>query len=92
MDIFEILEAWVIAGNPSPVQKELANKRAVICNECEFKKQFIKRLKLSTICDKCGCPLAKKIYTKRYNVCPMHKWSEVDKDYFSSQKTNKTIL
>ena len=92
MDIFEILEAWVIAGNPNKIQKELANKRANICNGCEFKKEIIKGIKFSIVCSECGCPLAKKIYTNNYNPCPEKKWSEIDEPYFDKQKTNKTLF
>jgi hypothetical protein len=92
MNIFEIVEAWIIAGNPSTIQKELADKRASICDNCEFKKEIISGVKFSIICSKCGCPLVKKIYTNNYNSCPLRKWFEIDKPYFSDQKTNKTLF
>ena len=91
MNIFEIIEAWVIAKNPNERQKEIANKRAVICNDCEFSSQIIKGLEISIICNNCGCPLVKKIYTNKYNPCPHRKWAEIDEPYFK-QKNDKTLF
>lgn len=92
MNILDILEAWIIAGNPTKIQKELSEKRAEICESCEFKKEIIKGIKLSIKCSKCGCPLAKKIFTNSYNACPMNKWGDVDIPYFNKQKNDKTLF
>jgi hypothetical protein len=92
MKIKEIIEAWIIAGRPSKIQRELADKRADVCESCENKIQIIKGVKTSTVCSGCGCPVAKKIFTNIYDPCPLHKWAEIDKSYFTKQKDNKTLL
>ena len=35
--IFEIVEAWSTAINPSPIRKRLAEIRYGVCSNCEFK-------------------------------------------------------
>ena len=37
MNFKEIIEAWIIAGNPTYAQKELAEKRGTICDDCPSK-------------------------------------------------------
>jgi len=92
MNILEIINAWIIAENPTTEQKELSQKRAEICDSCEFKKEKIKGLKISIICSECGCPLSKKIFTHKYDPCPQHKWNKVDEPYFIKQKNTKTLF
>ena len=92
MNIREIIEAWMIAGNPTKIQEEIAEKRLEICEKCEFKKEIIKSIKISNICSECGCPIHKKVFTNSYDPCPVHKWSEIDQPYFLSRKTNKTLF
>jgi len=87
----KIIKAWITAANPTPSQKELAEKRMEICNGCEHKKVIIKKLDISVLCGKCGCPLSKKIFTNNIEACPLNKWIEIEKDYFSI-KSNKTII
>ena len=36
----EIIEAWIIAGNPTDAQRELAEARGKICDECPSKKHL----------------------------------------------------
>jgi hypothetical protein len=43
------------------------------------------------ICSDCGCPLSKKIFTMENDACPLHKWREVEADYFKS-KTQKSLI
>jgi len=87
MDIRKIIEAWIIAYNPNEDQKKLAALRGDICEGCPSKKT-----EFFTYCDECGCVIDKKIFTNEYDPCPLHKWSEVDKPYFSDRKTKKTLL
>ncbi len=54
--------------NPSDEEKELADKRLGICNECPFKKELLG----VALCGECGCPLSKKAYSQ-YG-CPLQKW------------------
>jgi hypothetical protein len=92
MNFLEIIEAWMIAGNPTKIQKELAYNRAEICESCEFKKEILKGVKMTTICNECGCPISKKIFTNNYDPCPKHKWAELDEQYFPKRKSNNTLL
>lgn len=92
MDLNLILEAWIISSNPTKEQLELAEKRLKICDNCEFRKEIFKRLKIFNICSKCGCPITKKVFTNVYNPCPMRKWDEIDSLYFKDQKSKKTII
>ena len=89
MNIKQIFEAWIIANNPTEKQLELAEARAIICDNCPSKiVTFGIRIGL---CGECGCPIRKKIFTNEYNPCPLLKWEETDKDYFDIKKT-KTLL
>lgn len=92
MNFKEIIEAWVIANNPTELQLELAEKRNTICDTCPSKKTITKKLKIGVVCGECGCPIPKKIFTNSYNPCPLEKWKEVDDDYFLSRKSSKTLL
>lgn len=92
MNVKEIIEAWIIAGHPTKVQKELSEKRLEICDTCDVKKEIIKKVKISHICGKCGCPIQKKAFTNTFNPCPLNKWTEVDEPYFDKRKSDKTLL
>ena len=91
MDVIEIINAWKIANNPTPKQEELAELRGKICDGCPAKKVITKKLKLATICGECGCPIAKKIFTPKFNACPLKKWGEIDNQYISEKKIS-TLL
>ena len=45
-----------------------------ICDSCEHK-AYVKAID-SFICDKCGCPLSKKVFSPRpgKEACPLAKW------------------
>lgn len=71
--LVEIAKAWIIAANPDPKQKALAESRASICEECPYN-AYVKHLNLH-YCDKCGCPLDKKIFSPAGpNACPDGRW------------------
>ena len=36
----QIIEAWIIAGNPTDAQRQLAEARGAICDECPSKKSL----------------------------------------------------
>jgi hypothetical protein len=91
LDFKKIVKAWMVAANPSPLEKELAEKRIEICNGCEHRKVITTKLKIGVICGKCGCPLNKKVFTMKNDACPEHKWLEVEKGYFKS-KTDSSII
>lgn len=95
-NLFTIIEAWKIANKPTEKQSQLANLRAKICDSCPSKKFIIKEKEWSAICDSCGCPLNKKVFTNAQNPCPLKKWEEVDKPFFKDgffldQKKKKSL-
>lgn len=90
----EIFEAWIAARNPSDDEKKLAERRYEVCLKCEFKKSIIKNHRWSEFCQKCGCPISKKIFTKMYNTCPIKKWEESDRGFIEPlvEKDKKTLF
>jgi hypothetical protein len=74
LKIVEIAKAWIIAANPSPEQKEIAEYRAEICDECPHKKHI--QAANMYICGLCGCPLNKKIFSPSpgQESCPDKRW------------------
>jgi uncharacterized paraquat-inducible protein A len=75
LKLVEIAKAWITAANPTDEQKEIAEKRISICNECEFSR-YNKALDFH-YCGECGCPLSKKIFTHipGPEACPKAKWT-----------------
>lgn len=72
--IFEIVEAWSTAMNPSPIRKRLAEIRYGVCSNCEFRGTNAINIE---VCNACGCPLKAKIFTSAtpaQNNCPKGKW------------------
>jgi len=90
--VTEIIDAWVIAANPTPEQIKLADARLKICNKCEFIGH--RQLTGNPFCKDCGCPLKKKIFSREYNACPKNYWLEVeDSDLFkSTRKKDNTVI
>jgi hypothetical protein len=91
MDVIEIINAWKIANNPTPKQEELAKLRASICEVCPSRKVITKKIGLATVCGECGCPISKKIFTSKFNACPLKKWGEIDIQYISEKNTSSLI-
>ena len=98
VDFKEVITAWVTRLNPSERQKELADKRHAICATCPSRKEGILKQEWSHYCEKCGCPLAGKIFTQSTYLteggsCPLGKWEAVEKEYLDKyfKKTN-TLL
>lgn len=89
----EIIGAWVVSFNPSPEQKELAEKRYEICLGCEHygKKR---RITGDEFCKKCLCPIQKKVFTeKTQKACPLNKWSHIDSIYVDTiDNKSKSII
>ena len=75
LKLVEIAKAWIAAANPTEEQKEIAEKRIAICNDCEFSR-YNKALDFH-YCGGCGCPLSKKIFTQQPldEACPKQKWT-----------------
>jgi hypothetical protein len=73
-DISEIIHAWKIAAKPTPQQQEIAEQRVMICDTCEFKEY--KKIVHTYVCNACGCPLSKKVYSPKGPIaCPKGKWN-----------------
>ena len=88
MNLSEIIEAWIIANNPNENQIKLSKCRSNICDSCpKIKSKFG-----IVICGECGCPIGKKIFTNRFNPCPLHKWYDCDVPYFPEQKNSQSLL
>jgi len=86
MNIKKILEAWAISFSPTPKQQEQAERRCEICEDCPSNKTII-----IPMCTECGCPIAKKIFTPKFNPCPLKKWEEVDIQYIPGKKITSLI-
>jgi hypothetical protein len=90
--IKEIAQSWIIAANPTELQKEIATKRYDICLQCPHFRQT-RPITHDIHCDSCGCPLEKKIFTPKFDACPEHKWLEIENKYIKSlHKNTKTIV
>jgi ribosomal protein L37E len=75
LKLVEIAKAWIIAANPSPDEKLLAESRASVCDACPHK-SYTSHLDLH-YCGKCGCPLSKKIFSPAGpNACPDQRWEK----------------
>ena len=87
----EIAESWIIANNPSEAQLKLAEERLKICKGCD-------KMETATLghfkCSECGCPISKKIFSPRYDACPLHKWLDVeDSNVFgNTRKKDKSLI
>ena len=79
----EIFKAWGIMFNPNEQQNGLAAERISICNECEHKGSNVLKLNVCTIC---GCALSAKVFSPKYNACPMEKWITVENKYYKKLK------
>jgi hypothetical protein len=91
-NIGEIIEAWAQSYAPTPGRSELAKLRYEVCRGCEY---FGKRPILADeYCKDCGCPLSKKVFSKKFNACPQKKWESVDKLFYkeNNHKNNNTII
>ena len=94
----EIGRAWIIAVNPTNIQKELALQRYSICVECSHYKKS-RPITHDEHCGICLCPLSKKIFSDNFNECPKGKWESADTKFESilkkkpiQSKNKKTIL
>ena len=79
LDKFEnIIRSWKISLSPNEEQRNLANERKEVCQQCESCKQFedkiLKRI-VDYYCEECNCPIGKKIYSVTES-CPKNKWSK----------------
>lgn len=87
LDIKEISEAWWNSYFATESKKNVAKDRLKICQECPSMTTVLQKMgkKLSvTICSECGCPISKKIFSPKYNACPLGKWKNVDSKHIDS--------
>lgn len=91
-DFKKITKAWFDSYFGSDKQKELAIKRATICEMCPSRKVTTTGIDLLTLCGECGCPIKKKIFSSIFNDCPLKKWQDIDSQYFPPTKTGKTLF
>ena len=89
MNTAEIIKAWITSFNPSEDEQNMALGRKNICEQCPSNKKILRKKGWSSICKECGCPIAKKIYTKTYNPCPLGKWEEIDNMFFEDTKLER---
>ncbi len=93
INIREITSAWWDSYFGTDNQKSLAKKRLEVCENCPSLEQKFKKLRkiTVTVCGECGCPIAKKIFSPKFNACPLGKWKNVDElylDVFENKKNN----
>jgi hypothetical protein len=91
--ISEIINAWAVSFNPTPEQRELAEKRYEICLGCEHYGKS-RPITGDEYCKKCLCPIQKKVYTQKLkDTCPLKKWEIVEKEFKDKEvKKNKQTL
>ena len=95
IDLNEITRAWITSYFATEEEKELAQKRYEICLKCpSLKEKHIPlRKKHYYQCGECGCPIKKKIYSPKYNPCPLKKWDVSDNEHPSIfQKDKKNVI
>ncbi len=91
-DIGEIIDAWAQSYSPDENRKKLAELRYDICKGCEHfgEKRLITG---DQYCKSCGCPIQKKVFSKRFNACPLKKWEETDTAFFIEKNgKGKTLI
>ena len=87
--IKEIVTAWMISFNPSEDEKILAEKRYEICTSCPNRVTKLGK----EVCNACGCPLSKKIFTlKDQDSCPLKKWNDVETEFRKIKKNKYKII
>ena len=72
MDIKDIIRSWWSARNPTIEESALAKKRLLICQRCPH---MVKSTLFNFVCEECGCPIGKKIFSKKPKPCPLDKWN-----------------
>ena len=76
MKLLEIAEAWIIAENPNPTQKAIAEYRISVCDQCPHK--TFNKVFDSFLCGICHCPLSKKVFSSLEGpkACPEARWEK----------------
>ena len=71
-NLLEIFKSWIIALSPTELEGSRAAYRLAVCVECD--ELNISKMK----CKQCGCPIKKKIFSPKFNACPLEKWERAD--------------
>ena len=89
--IKEIVNSWVISKNPTEYQIRLAEERYKICSDCDKIEQNVLGFPQ---CSECGCFINKKIFSPKYDACPLHKWLDVENSniFGDTQKKNNSLI
>jgi ribosomal protein L37AE/L43A len=74
LKIVEIAKAWIAAENPTDEQRMIAEHRVSMCDKCPYKEH--NKMFDIFICNKCGCPINKKIFSPQPGdkACPDQRW------------------
>jgi hypothetical protein len=91
IDIREITSAWWDSYFADANQKKLAKRRMSVCASCPSLEQKFKQIRKITIsvCGECGCPIDKKVFSNKFNACPLGKWKETDESQIELFKIRK---
>jgi hypothetical protein len=94
LDLKEITKAWITSYNATEEQKQLAHSRYDICLSCPsiVEKHVPVVGKKYFQCGECGCPIQKKIYSHKYNPCPLKKWEDVDAKFSNLFNKPKNVV
>ena len=60
-----ISQSWFDSYFGTNEQKLLAQERLKVCDTCPSREELFKNQNWSVICGECGCPLSKKIFSKK---------------------------
>lgn len=76
MNLLEIAKSWIIAENPNPEQKSIAEYRIKVCNSCPNK--TYNNYFDTFVCGICQCSLSKKIFSpaEGRKACPEARWEK----------------
>lgn len=92
--LVEIFKAYVTSFSPTAEEVKLADNRFKICESCEYRGNFLEINENRYIekCNHCGCPLSKKIFSPKFNACPLYKWKDVDSESTIFPNTKNKLL
>lgn len=89
INLKEIFIAWKTSIRPNEFQSKIAEDRLNVCIGCQYKKEGFKGKEWSAYCQKCGCPIRKKIFSREVNPCPMGYFEGPDTLNGMTTKTKK---
>lgn len=91
-DIGEIIDAWAQSYAPDASRKELSELRYSVCISCEHFGDS-RPIIGDQYCKHCLCPIQKKVFSKKFNACPLKKWEDIDTLFFVEKNgKGKTLI